>query len=962
MSDDEGVKGDGDPSWAMSRRDWFKTLGVVTLSAGAAAEMRYNKLLPFLHANPDILPGVATYYATSCRECPAGCGMVVRNREARAVKCEGNPNHPIAHGNLCARGQASLHDVYDPDRVKRPMRGADQASPVDWTEADSAIAAKLRAARGRVAVISDLQTGSLSRLIRRWLALFDSDRYLVYEPIRYEALKQARGELFGDPSVPVRSLADADFVVSFGADFLDTYISPVRYINEFADMRDVERGEMGGFVYVGPRVSTTAFNADERILVRPGDERLVALAMLNEMGAPQARGFSPDALADRLGVSAGTIRRLAQRYTSAQRPVALAGDPLSVSREAVETAMAAELLNASRSQAVPAPRHALSDAATGDEIKRFFDDMAGGAFDVVLVIRSNPAYSLPPDIDFQRAVSGVDTVVALTPFMDETAALADWVLPLSSYMESWGDYEPQSNCANLVQPLMGRLYETRTDGDALLALAAQAGFDAEREFGAGDYHSLVRRNWRERVGGGEDAWQSALQRGGQWQEASAGSAPRMRGGANFSPPGPKPSRSLHLYPSPAFYDGRGANKRWLQEFPDPVTKIAWSSWAEVSPADASDAGLRSGDIVSVSAGGGQVEVPAYVYTGLAPGTIAIPIGQGHTKFGRYAKGMGANAHQLRGGDTTGLFPALQLSATGRSETLPCTDGSTSQHGRELVRTVALSGLPNLKRDELNMPLPEGYERGHDVPDLYPPHADYYPEHRWAMVVDLNRCVGCSACMTACYAENNIGVVGREEFIRHHFLSWMRIDRYFDWSSDSAPALFQPMLCQHCDAAPCEPVCPVFASSHSHEGLNMQVYNRCVGTRYCSNNCPYKVRYFNWFDWPWPNPLNWQASPEVTVRRRGVMEKCSFCIQRIREVEALADREERPVRDGEVVPACVQTCPADVFTFGDLMNPDAKVTRLIRENPRAYQVLHELNTKPAVIYLNRVINDGPPSRA
>ncbi|MFQ6133904.1 MAG: 4Fe-4S dicluster domain-containing protein [Armatimonadota bacterium] len=962
----------------VSRRNWLKAAGSVGAGVGISASGA-QKLIPYVFPPQDVVPGLPTWYATTCRECPAGCGMLVRCREGRAVKVEGNPDHPINRGRLCARGQAALQGLYDPDRVNGPLRaqGGDSTQP-GWEEALASLGEPLRALRGtgRVAIITDLQTGALTRLVRQWLAAFGSppEHHLVFEPLSYAALRRGTGIAFGRDAIPAYGLGKADFVLSLSADFLETWLSPVRNTRQFAAMREVRGGRMGRCVYVGPRLSLTAANADERFWLRPGHEAHLALAMLHvaaregwaRRAAPLlerlTEAHSPESVGPIIGVAAESIRHLARAFAKARRPVALAGSPYDETPEAVQTVVAANLLNyAVGSQAVDFGReHALGACADASRLEDFTEAVTEGGVEVLLVCGANPLYALPPGHDLVRFITEeAQTVVSLSSCMDETAAAADWVVPASHPLESWGDYEPETGVRGIIQPAMVNLFDTRSAGDILLLLAQAAGVHVEAGLGAADFREYLRAEWRElheRLAPEEDFeafWTESVRRGGHWSEA-APKTPELDSGLAdfaFSPPRQARGISIHAYPSTALYDGRGANKGWLQELPDPVTNAVWGSWVDIPEEEARQQGISRGDIVEVSSSSGTVRAPAVPCPALAPETIAVPLGQGHTSYGRNAEGAGANALPMVAFVTGNELLSVTISRAGARQPAVTTAGSSSQHGREIIRTVGLSRVDREAEEELYLPLPEGYDLKRD---LYPPHE--HAGHRWAMVIDLNRCTGCGACVVACYAENNIPVVGRAEVAKGREMAWLRIERYFDWGSDQAPMLFLPMLCQHCDSAPCEPVCPVYAAVHSEDGLNAQVYNRCVGTRYCANNCPYKARRFNWFDHDWPEPLNWQLNPEVTVRCRGVMEKCTFCVQRIREGEQRAKAQNRRLRDGDIVPACAQTCPAEAMVFGDLMDSNSQVSRLVREDPRCYQVLGELNTKPAVIYLKRLLHD------
>jgi molybdopterin-containing oxidoreductase family iron-sulfur binding subunit len=909
--------------------------------------------------------------------------MLVRCREGRPTKAEGNPEHPVNGGALCARGQASLQGLYDPDRIGHPIRRSPggAGSPVGWDTALEEIAREvvLAGKNGRVAVISDLQSGGLAHLIVEWLKAFNSEMYLVYEPFSYDPLREANRAVFGPDAIPDYRLDESDFIVSFAADFLETWVSPVKWVRRFAERRVPEAGEMSRFVYIGPRLSMTGFNADEHILVPPGEERWVALAMLRVMAEEgMIRGrqdrpdlgllslpsdVTPERVGERLGVPGDRIRALARQFGRARAPLALGGLPVAAGRAAVESAVAANLLNAAAdTSAVDFSRtHALGKTASASVVSDFVADLATHRAEALLIIGANPVYSLPPGHQLAQILEDFPTVVSLSTFEDETAERSAWVLPVDHPLESWGDYEPETAVRNIVQPVIKSRLDTRSVGDVLLGLARAAGLDVEQQFGAATYYEYLRRRWFRYApdsGGppsGADFWKAARRRGGHWtvEQRPTSLPPASANSLSFPLSPPPRSPALWVHPSSSLFDGRGANKRWLQEMPDVVNRSVWGSCVEVHPETARQLGIDAGQVVTIAAGSGEVRAPALLYRGMAPGVLGLQWGQGHTAHGRYAANRGVNAFRLLAADTShgDPFPPVEASVSDLRERVVATDGEATQHGRDLVSAVRLSEIEDHHPEETYWPLPEGYEPERD---LYPPVS--YEQHRWAMAIDLSRCVGCEACLVACYAENNIPVVGEEMVAEGREMSWLRVERYYQWESQQAPALFLPMLCQHCDSAPCEPVCPVFAASHTEEGLNAQVYARCIGTRYCSNNCPYKVRRFNWSDSDWPGELSWQLNPDVTVRCRGVMEKCTFCVQRIREVEARARKEARPVGDGEITPACVQTCPAGVFVFGDLLDRDSRISRLVRGSRRRFQVLAELNAKPAVFYLKKVIND------
>jgi molybdopterin-containing oxidoreductase family iron-sulfur binding subunit len=948
-----------------------------------------NKLIPKVIPPEDIRPGKWELFATTCRECPAGCGMHMWHRDGRVTKAEGNPNHPVNRGGLCARGQSALQGLYDPDRVQRVLQNVKGQGPrkeSNWDEALSAISAKIKAG-GRVAVISSLQTGALYEVMKEFVRPFGSNRLLLYEAFNYDPLRQAHRQLFDLKVIPSYRLENSDFILSFAADFLETWISPVSFAAQFADMHAYQGGsKMNRVVYVGPRLSMTAANADTYLQVPPGYERAVAANLLKiviERGWQKRdlSAFKPqiDALAAGVGpvpgVSQQMLEQLAKSFTSAKASVALAGPSAAVGAVATDTALCAALLNyaaGSIGQTVDFSRpHALSRIAGETKLENFFHAL--GPQDVLFIHDTNPCYSRA---DAGQQIGRAGTTVYLGTLMDETAQQAQWFLPIDSPLESWGDYEPEAGVSGLMQPTMGRLYDTRSAGDIFLELARRTGRPLTRNGSAvspADFTGWLRERWNQTLWSSAGAatrevlWNKALRNGGAWKSVPQGAAqtdlaPRA-GALKFSAPASPPvtdrntakDHLVQLWPWPSImtFDGRMANRGWIQEAPDPITFYVWGNWIDLHPLKAAALGVETGDMVELSTSSGSLHAPVRVSEEVSEHLAAIGLGQGHSAMGNTARGVGANAFLLLGAENDGsTFGACRIRRAPQSAlgALTPTAPEKEQLDREILQWVPLSTLSRMQPgegDRLILPLPEGYRPGKD---LYPKRE--YVKHRWAMAIDLQRCIGCGACAVACYAENNIAVIGKEHVGKGREMAWLRVPPYRKPGKEIRYG-WLPLLCQHCDAAPCEPVCPVFAAMHNEEGLNAQIYNRCIGTRYCSNNCPYKVRRFNWINIVWRKPLDLQLNPEVTVRTRGVMEKCTFCVQRIRMAEYSAARENRKIRDGEIQPACAQSCPAKVYTFGDLLDPDSKVSKLTRNDPRRYHLLEDLNTKPAITFLRKV---------
>ena len=958
-------------SGELSRRTFLKIMGVTSVAAAGCGKPAARELIPYVIPDENVVPGVPSFYTAMCNECPAACGVVARVREGRVIKLEGNPKDPISQGALCARGQAALQGLYNPDRLSEPMqRRADGTlTGSDWDHALQAVGERLRAAsvkgRDRVALLGPVPGPAMQRIVQQWLGSARSTRWIAYEALDDAPARAAAAACFGRSDLPVYRLDAAETVLAFGADYLETWRSPVELTRQYAALRVPRPGaggiQMGHAIYVGPRFNLTAANSDRWVSIKPGQEALIALAVLHTVvrhgrhaGEPSAGALrqlttehAPDTIAQRTGVARDVIEHMARLFAEANGAVALAGT------DDLATHVAASLLNAITGNIgktmqflgppPPAPQHGPHD------LRALLQAIQADAVDVLVIAGSNPAFTASPSLQVLELIKRVPYVVWCGGVPDETAALAHLLLPVHHTLESWGDAAPRSGVDVLSQPVMQPVHETLPLGDVLLATARLAAPDAVLPWP--DTRAAVEATWRERHGqnaAGEPFalfWEGARRTGGLFRPVPA-AAVQLRPEV-LQQPLPREANPegllLAAYPHIFMYDGRGADKPWLQEIPEPVAQIVWDGWAELHHDTARQLGADDGDVLELQSAHGRIRLPALLSTGVAPGVIAVPIGQGHSAYGRSAQGRGANVWQL-------LPPGrrtvpIQARRTGARHTLVSPLGSDDMRARNIVGAMSLA---QLRKGVTPAPHAESAAPFEIRPIIE------YPRHQWGMTIDLSACTGCSACVAACYAENNLPVVGQREISRGHIHSWIRIDRYVPRTAE-APALYIiPMLCQQCDHAPCEPVCPVYASYHTEEGMNGQVYNRCIGTRYCENNCPYKVRRFNWFKPEWPSPLHLQLNPDVTTRGAGVMEKCTFCIQRIRAAEMDAADQQRDVHDGEIIPACAQACPAQAITFGDRKDPHSAMMRRRADHQlRAYRALEELNTDPAIVYLREV---------
>jgi molybdopterin-containing oxidoreductase family iron-sulfur binding subunit len=828
-----------------------------------------------------------------------------------------------------------------------------------WDAIDKEIQPRLAAAaERRVVLLSGTITSPSTRaLIAEWSSRFPHFSHIVYDAVSFSGLREATRRAFGVAAVPHFRFDEANTIVGLDADFLGTWLSPVEFTRQYASRRrralDEDRGRHYHFE---AGVSLTGSNADRRVLMPPSAHGATALALLRQTAA--RAGIGVDGLALDATVDDNAIAVAADDLWRDRGHSLVVSGSNEPSVQVIVHAINVVLGNVGTTVDLDAP--SLQKQGDDAAMAALVDDMERGDVHALLVYGVNPAYDYREAARFVGAMESVALTVSFADRVDETAAHCHAVCPDHHFLEAWGDAEPVAGSFSLAQPTIAPLFDTRAAQDSLLVWLGR---------GPG-FYGYVREAWRRdrfplqaRYQSFDEFWDHSLHDGvfeaprsapatprsperlaldvDRWRTAASEIARGSRDAANRA----ATEHELHLYETVALGDGRHANNPWLQELPDPVSKITWGNFVALSAAAAGRLGVESGDVLRVSSGDHVVELPAFVQPGQSSDAVSIARGYGRERAGRVGTGVGSNAFRFAGAR------AVTLAKTGRQQALAATQTHHSVEGRPIVRTVTRD---QLRRHEAAVEAP--------LATLYPPREG--GQHHWAMAVDLNACTGCSACVTACQAENNVPVVGADEVRRGREMHWIRVDRYYGGNDAQLTTAVQPMMCQHCENAPCETVCPVLATVHSSDGINQQVYNRCVGTRYCENNCPYKVRRFNWFqyagnerfDYTLTDPLERMVlNPDVVVRARGVMEKCSLCVQRIQTEKLAAKREDRPLADGRIETACGQSCPANAIVFGDLNDPNSRVAKL-RASQRHYTVLEELGTRPNVGYLMRVVDD------
>ena len=955
---------------AVDRRDFLKLMGASLALAGMAGCGRPDEahIAPYVKQPDGMTLGRPNFYATAMPFAGDAVGVLVESHEGRPTKIEGNPDHPSSLGSTSAFVQASILNLYDPDRAQTVMYTGEIRSWSAFLDAAQSLTTAVKATNGEGFRIltGSVTSPTLVSQIRKLLAAYPLAKWHQWEPAAGDGARDGAKLVFGRTVNTVLEPGKANVILSLDADFLASGPGHIAYAKQFARRRKLEgpNDSLNRLYVVEPTPSVTGSSADHRLPLRASEIELFARALAGKLGVGGTVALTGEA-AKWLDTVAGDLAR--QHGAS----LVVAGEYQSAAVHALAHAINAKLGNVGATLYYTEPVEA-EPAGNAESLRDLCGAISRGKVDVLVILGGNPVYDAPHDFDFAAKLMKVPISVRLSPYYDETSANSKWHISESHYLETWSDARAYDGTASIIQPLISPLYYTRSAHDVLSAFSDKPGMPA---------YDAVRGYWSEVSAHQESSidvgWRKWLNDGVIPGTKFAAITPELKWSATSLPAfkaTPAEQIEFIFRPDPTVHDGRYANNGWLQELPKPMTKLTWDNAALVSPKLAQKMDLahvvaaRGGEhgqilsaLVDVELNGSKVTAATWTLPGVAENTVVLPLGYGRTRAGYTGTNKGFNAYVVRTSEALWSVADGKMKTTGDTYPLACTQYHFNMEGRQILSTGTLEEYkknPAFAHEGVATPKKED--------SLYKEFA--YPGHAWGMAIDLSKCNGCSACVVACQAENNIPVVGKDQVMRGREMHWIRVDRYYHAESatndastyspslDNPETFFQPVPCMQCENAPCEQVCPVDATVHSAEGLNDMVYNRCIGTRYCSNNCPYKVRRFNFLrfqDWDTPQ-LKLMRNPEVTVRSRGVMEKCTYCVQRINNVRIDAEKQNRPIRDAEIVTACESACPSEAIVFGNANDPSSRVAKL-KAQQRNYSILAEINARPRTTYLAAVRN-------
>jgi molybdopterin-containing oxidoreductase family iron-sulfur binding subunit len=1008
-----------DGKWQASRRDFLKLMGfgLGAATIAASCEIPVKHAVPYVTKPDEIVPGVANYFASSFVNGGDYCAVLVKTREGRPIKIEGNTLSNVTNGGTSARAQASVLSLYDTRRIQHAgIVKEGQVEKMEWSALDRDIKAKLAAGNVRIVTNTNISP-SAEKALAEFVAKYPGTQVVTYDAVSSAALLEANQQCFGVRAFPHYKFDKASVICSFGADFLGTWGNPVQQARDYANGRKIvgkKGAKMSRHYQVEGYMSLTGSNADNRIQIRPSEMGAAIAALYT---AISGQGGGPQ-LNDK---AAAAIKKVAKELQAARGNSIVVSGSNNVAEQILVNKINELLGNLNNTVDFSRPAY----ARKGDErqVAKLIEEMNSGQVSTVIVWGANPVWELPNAEAFKAAFYKVGTRVSLNTNLDETTLVCTHAAPANHWLESWGDAEPRAGMYSLIQPTIAPLFSTRQAEHSLLVWADSANLDQNADQ---PYYEYVKAHWQNEMFKRQSKylspgsfWEMSLHDGVFETPASESSTVVFNQGVSVNPGAvSKPSNSeleIAFYETVNIGGGQYAHNPWLQEMPDPVTRTVWGNYLSI-PVEWDGVNhingwmkLEDGDEVEVEVNGQKFTCAVVRNFGQAAGTVSIALGGGR-EAGGSGVGYGVNVNPLLKSDNglTQYYAAdAKVTPTGkRDKHFACvqhhhTMGVTAmgkEEGKVInadEKTLGHKGFQGSLTDrsiifqtnvkdlqKLEHKLEEFHHEAEHLNSqtLYPDTSKYFGTGlKWGMYIDLNSCIGCGACQVACVSENNVPVVGKKEVARHHEMTWLRIDRYFYGDFDNPKVVYQPMMCQHCDNAPCENVCPVNATNHSMEGINQMAYNRCIGTRYCANNCPYKVRRFNWLDYTtadvWPaneervftvegedkpfyadNLVRMVLNPDVTVRTRGVIEKCSFCVQRIQEGKLTAKKEGRAIMDNDVRTACQTSCPTGAIVFGNLNNPESEVSKkTAAAGALAYKVLEEINVRPGVNYSAKIHN-------